>query len=84
MGQTKPVRVFQLIAENTVESRVLDIRTFLPFYPIKLQKKDEQRSWQVEKRKDELVAKAFEKTGGGGGKSMKQARYEDLKELLGI
>lgn len=27
MGQTKPVRVFQLIAENTVESRVLDIRT---------------------------------------------------------
>jgi hypothetical protein len=44
MGQTKPVRVFQLIAENTVESRVLDIRTFLPFYPIKLQKKDEQRS----------------------------------------
>jgi len=28
MGQTKPVRVFQLIAENTVESRVLDIRMF--------------------------------------------------------
>jgi SNF2 family DNA or RNA helicase len=29
MGQTKPVRVFQLIAENTVESRVLDIRMAL-------------------------------------------------------
>ena len=29
MGQTKPVRVFQLIAENTVESRVLDIRSSL-------------------------------------------------------
>jgi len=38
----------------------------------------------TEKRKDALVAKAFEKTGGGNGKSMKQARYEDLKELLGI
>jgi SWI/SNF-related matrix-associated actin-dependent regulator of chromatin subfamily A3 len=38
----------------------------------------------VEKRKDELVAKAFEKTGGAGSKSMRQARYEDLKELLGV
>jgi SWI/SNF-related matrix-associated actin-dependent regulator of chromatin subfamily A3 len=80
MGQTKPVRVFQLIAENTVESRVLDIRTSL-LYPYTSMK----RGWWVEKRKDELVAKAFEKTGGGsGGKSMKQARYEDLRELLGI
>lgn len=26
MGQRKPVRVFQLIAEDTIESRVLDIR----------------------------------------------------------
>lgn len=27
MGQEKVVRVFQLIAENTIESSVLDIRT---------------------------------------------------------
>jgi len=79
MGQTKPVRVFQLIAENTVESRVLDIRSSLSHLYT-----DTRQGWRAEKRKDELVAKAFEKTGGGSGKSMKQARYEDLKELLGI
>jgi SNF2 family DNA or RNA helicase len=28
MGQRKPVRVFQLIAKDTIESQVLDIRTF--------------------------------------------------------
>jgi SNF2 family DNA or RNA helicase len=26
MGQTKPVRVFQLIAADTIEAKVLDIR----------------------------------------------------------
>jgi hypothetical protein len=30
------------------------------------------------------VAKAFEKSGGSGTRSKKEARYEDLKELLGI
>ncbi|OCF32964.1 DNA repair protein Rad5 [Kwoniella heveanensis BCC8398] len=62
MGQTKQVRVFQLIAEDTVESAVLDIQ----------------------KRKDALVAKAFEKTGKETTKAKKEARFEELKELLGV
>lgn len=79
MGQTKPVRVFQLIAENTVESRVLDIRrSYVP-----ASRRESQADW-IEKRKDDLVAKAFEKSGGSGAKSKKEARYEDLKELLGL
>lgn len=28
MGQTKPVKVFQLIAEDTIESQVLEIREY--------------------------------------------------------
>jgi len=44
MGQTKPVRVFQLIAENTVESRVLDIRMSKSFYPIMFLERNGQRS----------------------------------------
>ncbi|WVQ99528.1 hypothetical protein IAU59_006664 [Kwoniella sp. CBS 9459] len=62
MGQTRPVRVFQLIAEDTVESAVLDIQ----------------------KRKDALVAKAFEKSGKETTKAKKEARFEELKELLGV
>ncbi|WVQ81722.1 hypothetical protein IAT38_003847 [Cryptococcus sp. DSM 104549] len=62
MGQKKTVRVFQLIAEDTVESAVLDIQ----------------------KRKDELVAKAFEKSSKDKQKAKKEARFEDLKELLGM
>ncbi|WVF71338.1 hypothetical protein IAT40_006141 [Kwoniella sp. CBS 6097] len=62
MGQTRQVRVFQLIAEDTVESAVLDIQ----------------------KRKDALVAKAFEKSGKETTKAKKEARFEELKELLGV
>ncbi|WVR06882.1 hypothetical protein IAU60_003918 [Kwoniella sp. DSM 27419] len=62
MGQTRPVRVFQLIAEDTVESAVLDIQ----------------------KRKDALVAKAFEKSGKESARAKKEARVEELKELLGV
>lgn len=32
MGQRKTVRVFQLIAADTVEAKVLDIRAFLCAY----------------------------------------------------
>ncbi|ORX35743.1 SNF2 family N-terminal domain-domain-containing protein [Kockovaella imperatae] len=64
MGQKKPVRVFQLIAEDTIESRVLEIQ----------------------KHKDALVAKAFEKTSKGSGGSNPQdkrrARFDELKALL--
>ncbi|KAK4688842.1 hypothetical protein P7C73_g1286, partial [Tremellales sp. Uapishka_1] len=62
MGQRKAVRVFQLIAEDTVESKVLDIQ----------------------KRKDALVAHAFEKTGKETVKAKKEARFEELKELFGV
>ncbi|ORY32870.1 SNF2 family N-terminal domain-domain-containing protein [Naematelia encephala] len=63
MGQRKPVRVFQLIAEDTVEAKVLDIQ----------------------KRKDELVAKAFEKTSRGQtAQEKRQARFDELKELFGV
>ncbi|KAL1411453.1 hypothetical protein Q8F55_002409 [Vanrija albida] len=63
MGQRKTVRVFQLIAEDTIESKVLDIQ----------------------KRKDDLVAKAFEKSGTREVKAAKkQGRFEDLKELFGV
>ncbi|WRT66541.1 uncharacterized protein IL334_003500 [Kwoniella shivajii] len=62
MGQKKKVRVFQLIAEDTVESAVLDIQ----------------------KRKDALVAKAFEKSSRESTKTKKEARFEELKELLGV
>ncbi|ODO09326.1 hypothetical protein I350_02926 [Cryptococcus amylolentus CBS 6273] len=62
MGQKKKVRVFQLIAENSVESTVLDIQ----------------------KRKDELVAKAFEKSTKEIKKSKKEARFEEMKEILGL
>ncbi|OXG23958.1 DNA repair protein Rad5 [Cryptococcus neoformans Tu259-1] len=62
MGQKKVVRVFQLIAEDTIESRVLDIQ----------------------KRKDAMVAKAFEKSSKEGQKTKKEARFEDIKELLGM
>jgi len=63
MGQRKPVRVFQLIAKDTVESKVLDIQ----------------------KRKDAMVAKAFEKSGSKEtAQEKRQARFEELKELLGV
>ncbi|WVW84111.1 hypothetical protein I302_106140 [Kwoniella bestiolae CBS 10118] len=62
MGQKKEVRVFQLIAEDTVESAVLDIQ----------------------KRKDALVAKAFEKSSKESKMTKKEARFEELKELLGV
>ncbi|WWC62158.1 uncharacterized protein I303_104750 [Kwoniella dejecticola CBS 10117] len=62
MGQRKEVRVFQLIAEDTVESAVLDIQ----------------------KRKDALVAKAFEKSGKESKMTKKEARFEEMKELLGV
>jgi SWI/SNF-related matrix-associated actin-dependent regulator of chromatin subfamily A3 len=63
MGQRKTVRVFQLIAEDTIESRVLDIQ----------------------KRKDELVATAFARTGTAAKKvDKKQARFEELKQLFGV
>ncbi|WWC70170.1 uncharacterized protein I206_104118 [Kwoniella pini CBS 10737] len=62
MGQRKEVRVFQLIAEDTVESAVLDIQ----------------------KRKDALVAKAFEKSSKESKMTKKEARFEEMKELLGV
>ncbi|WWC89156.1 uncharacterized protein L201_004074 [Kwoniella dendrophila CBS 6074] len=62
MGQKKEVRVFQLIAEDTIESAVLDIQ----------------------KRKDAVVAKAFEKSSKESKMTKKEARFEDLKELLGV
>ncbi|KIR59606.1 DNA repair protein Rad5 [Cryptococcus bacillisporus CA1873] len=62
MGQKKVVRVFQLIAEDTIESSVLDIQ----------------------KRKDVMVGKAFEKTSKESQKTKKEARFEDIKELLGM
>lgn len=38
-----------------------------------------------EKRKDELVAKAFEKSGTKETKAAKkQARFEEMKELFGV
>jgi SNF2 family DNA or RNA helicase len=47
MGQRKTVRVFQLIAEDTIESRVLDIRELTsPCI----------EADNTEKRKDALVA----------------------------
>jgi hypothetical protein len=33
MGQRKTVRVFQLIAENTIEAKVLEIREFAGVAP---------------------------------------------------
>ncbi|KGB78750.3 hypothetical protein CNBG_4588 [Cryptococcus deuterogattii R265] len=62
MGQKKVVRVFQLIAENTIESSVLDIQ----------------------KRKDAMVAKAFEKSSKESQRTKKEARFEDIKEILGM
>ena len=49
MGQRKTVRVFQLIAEDTIESKVLAIREW---------HLDEwSKTLCPEKRKDEIVAK---------------------------
>ncbi|RSH83079.1 uncharacterized protein EHS24_006736 [Apiotrichum porosum] len=63
MGQRKKVRVFQLIAEDTIEAKVLEIQ----------------------KRKDALVAKAFEHSGTRETKAAKkQARFEELKEIFGL
>ncbi|CAD6586976.1 MAG: hypothetical protein TREMPRED_004617 [Tremellales sp. Tagirdzhanova-0007] len=62
MGQRKTVRVFQLIAEDTIESKVL----------------------AIQKRKDEIVAKTFESSNKGQTPQAKrQARFEELKALLG-
>ncbi|GMK54505.1 hypothetical protein CspeluHIS016_0110910 [Cutaneotrichosporon spelunceum] len=63
MGQRKTVRVFQLIAENTIEAKVLEIQ----------------------KNKDALIADAFAKSGSAEAKAAKkQARFEDLKQILGV
>ena len=48
MGQRKQVRVFQLIAEDTIESKVLDIRGHALYLNMLT---------CAEKRKDALVAK---------------------------
>ncbi|EIW70483.1 hypothetical protein TREMEDRAFT_60987 [Tremella mesenterica DSM 1558] len=58
MGQRKTVRVYQLIAEDTIESKVLDIHA--------------------------LVAKAFDKTTKETAQAKREARFEELKELLGV
>ncbi|KAI9639359.1 uncharacterized protein MKK02DRAFT_39660 [Dioszegia hungarica] len=62
LGQKKDVRVFQLIAENTIESKVLDIQ----------------------RRKDDLVATAFEKTSKEIVQTKKKGKFEDLRELFGV
>lgn len=38
----------------------------------------------IEKRKDAMVAKAFEKSSKESQKTKKDARFEDIKELLGM
>lgn len=38
----------------------------------------------IEKRKDVMVGKAFEKTSKESQKTKKEARFEDIKELLGM
>lgn len=37
-----------------------------------------------EKRKDEIVAKAFAKSSKESARSKKQARFDELKELFGM
>lgn len=88
MGQRKTVRVFQLIAENTIESQVLDIRESRP------EVADRQRSGKTLslRRYVSLLSslhpanmQAFAKSGTRETKAAKkQARFEELKEIFGM
>lgn len=102
MGQRKPVRVFQLIAADTVESKVLEIREcsvgFGRLFCIcperlcfvlgpecrLLECRLCKPLTQSETRKDDLVAKAFEKTSKETKRDKREARFEDIKALFGI
>ena len=86
MGQRKPVRVFQLIAEDTIESKVLDIREccFVTRRFAHLSFHIWRELTKAEKKKDDLVAKAFEKSSKESKKDKREARFDEIKALFGI
>jgi SWI/SNF-related matrix-associated actin-dependent regulator of chromatin subfamily A3 len=88
IGQKRLVKVFQLVAQNTVEGApqlssslrsmlMPDFRSLLPTSP-------PDKVLEIQERKQLLIQQAFSGTKNGGemSKQKKQGRIDDLRELF--